>query len=83
MADPKNFRINADIREKFEKRCSDRILHETGVIEALILNWLKMNETEWSRVAEDYSAWLHDQKAPPTPKLAAKHDPTRGKKLPE
>lgn len=64
MAGQKNFRLNDELREEFERYCRDHLLDERAVVEAWLLRFLEAGDQERQVAAARYSQWLLRRKRP-------------------
>jgi hypothetical protein len=73
MPAPKNFRLNGELREWFERHCRENLLDERAVVEAWLLRSLETTPEERQAVAKRYSDWLEERERPSGDKPSARN----------
>ncbi|MCE9554587.1 MAG: hypothetical protein K8T91_14615 [Planctomycetes bacterium] len=65
MAAIKGFRMNEELRARFEAACRENLYDERSVVEAWLLRFLDASQDERQRTAKRYSEWVGERKAAP------------------
>ncbi|HZK82446.1 MAG TPA: hypothetical protein VFC46_15295, partial [Humisphaera sp.] len=61
MPTQKNFRLNHELRARFEKLCRENLLDERSVVEAWLLQFLEGTTEQRQVVAKRYSDWIAER----------------------
>ena len=55
---PKNFRLDETIRQAFEREYADSMLHETNVVESLLIWFLATSPEQRRELSKAKQVWL-------------------------
>jgi hypothetical protein len=80
MPRQKNFRLNDELRSRFERHCREHLLDERAVVEAWLLFFLESSDQERESTAKRYAEWLSKANSDVTPSKAVKRVKASGPK---